>query len=493
MAIRYQVKRATAAAWAATNPVLLAGEQALETDTGVEKIGDGATAYNSLPSRQSGTYVPRRGITTTSAYSERVSIRLGGATINTRVMLGVDDVDNRVFVNDTTNSRVIQSDDYGVVFSPSPRTLPTNVTNSTATRFVRFGAYLYLYAKDTTDNVMKVYRATPVARTADWADWSTALMSTTAGTAGFAGSMEKSTWATGTNYLFVAEYGDPTGGPALWRSPDGTTWTKVYSNDATMRHIHHVMADPYNPGHVWMTCGDGISKTVQRSTDSGSTWTTVIASSNWQAVQISFTPEWVWFAGDSHQGTAFVVDRATGTPYFASSNHHHHIPAPWPITPDGAILVNDLAFTSGSATVTAASAPFLSASHKGRYVASGGYLPPHTYITAVNGTSNITVSAVANATSAGRGGYVYGDAYYINAYWGAVDPATGVYYAAAMDTSSQGTLNGLFYLDRLGGRVEILDPGGVSQNFSTPIYFLGDYMFCGQWRRPRLVPAQLPQ
>jgi len=52
-----QVRRDTAANWASANPVLAAGEQGLATDTGAEKIGDGATAWNALPSRQSGTYV----------------------------------------------------------------------------------------------------------------------------------------------------------------------------------------------------------------------------------------------------------------------------------------------------------------------------------------------------------------------------------------------------------------------------------------------------
>ncbi len=51
-----QVRRDTAANWAAVNPVLAAGEQGLATDTGAEKIGDGVTAWNALPMRQSGTY-----------------------------------------------------------------------------------------------------------------------------------------------------------------------------------------------------------------------------------------------------------------------------------------------------------------------------------------------------------------------------------------------------------------------------------------------------
>lgn len=43
-----QQKRGTASRWASTNPVLLAGEIGFETDTKKIKIGDGATAWNSL-------------------------------------------------------------------------------------------------------------------------------------------------------------------------------------------------------------------------------------------------------------------------------------------------------------------------------------------------------------------------------------------------------------------------------------------------------------
>lgn len=46
---RIQLKRATASAWSSANPVLFAGEIGLETDTNKFKIGDGTTAFNSLP------------------------------------------------------------------------------------------------------------------------------------------------------------------------------------------------------------------------------------------------------------------------------------------------------------------------------------------------------------------------------------------------------------------------------------------------------------
>jgi len=43
-----EFRRGTAAAWTAANPTLAAGEPGFETDTNKAKIGDGATAWNSL-------------------------------------------------------------------------------------------------------------------------------------------------------------------------------------------------------------------------------------------------------------------------------------------------------------------------------------------------------------------------------------------------------------------------------------------------------------
>ncbi len=44
-----QTRKGTAASWASSNPVLAAGEPGFETDTKKLKIGDGTTAWNSLP------------------------------------------------------------------------------------------------------------------------------------------------------------------------------------------------------------------------------------------------------------------------------------------------------------------------------------------------------------------------------------------------------------------------------------------------------------
>lgn len=48
MANRIQIRRGTAAAWTAANPVLAAGERGFESDTGKAKTGDGSTAWTGL-------------------------------------------------------------------------------------------------------------------------------------------------------------------------------------------------------------------------------------------------------------------------------------------------------------------------------------------------------------------------------------------------------------------------------------------------------------
>jgi hypothetical protein len=50
-----QLRRGTAATWASTNPTLAAGEIGVETDTVQFKVGNGSTAWNSLPYAVSNT------------------------------------------------------------------------------------------------------------------------------------------------------------------------------------------------------------------------------------------------------------------------------------------------------------------------------------------------------------------------------------------------------------------------------------------------------
>ena len=49
MADRIQIRRDTKAKWADLNPILAAGEMGFEIDNNRLKIGNGVTAWNSLP------------------------------------------------------------------------------------------------------------------------------------------------------------------------------------------------------------------------------------------------------------------------------------------------------------------------------------------------------------------------------------------------------------------------------------------------------------
>ena len=80
MTTEIQLRRGTASAWTAANPVLGSGEPGLETDTLKEKRGDGATAWNQLPY----SVIPQGGpsgvklIYVNSAYPARPSGLAGG-------------------------------------------------------------------------------------------------------------------------------------------------------------------------------------------------------------------------------------------------------------------------------------------------------------------------------------------------------------------------------------------------------------------------------
>ena len=79
MAVKIQLRRGTAAQWTSANPVLLSGEQGLETDTGKTKIGDGVTAWNSLGYAfvQNSVFTAKGSIIAASAASTPANVNVG--------------------------------------------------------------------------------------------------------------------------------------------------------------------------------------------------------------------------------------------------------------------------------------------------------------------------------------------------------------------------------------------------------------------------------
>jgi len=95
---RIQLKRATAAQWTAANPVLYSGEIGLETDTNKFKIGNGATAFNSLPyfngNLTGSSLNDLADVTITSAANGDFLRWNGSAWVNDAVNLSTDTVGN---------------------------------------------------------------------------------------------------------------------------------------------------------------------------------------------------------------------------------------------------------------------------------------------------------------------------------------------------------------------------------------------------------------
>jgi len=72
MAQRIQLRRGTAAEWAAANPVLAVGEPGVETDTGKQKFGDGTSTWTALPYASKGDPGPA-GIADDASVAQQVT------------------------------------------------------------------------------------------------------------------------------------------------------------------------------------------------------------------------------------------------------------------------------------------------------------------------------------------------------------------------------------------------------------------------------------
>ena len=92
MATRIQKRRDIAAAWTAANPVLAQGEEGIELDTGKEKIGNGTTAWNSLPYKTFGITPSAIGAATAAQGAKADSaVQPAGLT---KAAVGLGNVDN---------------------------------------------------------------------------------------------------------------------------------------------------------------------------------------------------------------------------------------------------------------------------------------------------------------------------------------------------------------------------------------------------------------
>lgn len=332
-------------------------------------------------------------------------------------------------------------------------------------KVVRFGAYLYLQTATSSDGSTPpaIYRSDPT--TISW---------TKVKDLGAASDIIMTAFNADASYLYVGEYSTaaqgetsnrgPTNGLKIYRLPigtsDGTNWETVLNvprlDQGGARHCHAVAPDPYNPGHVWATFGDNNSdRKIMRSTDYGANWTTVPVGASFQAVQISFSKNWVWFAGDAPALgglTVFTIDRDTLTAKWATLDYHRSIPVPGGAS---SRAITDLATTASSGAASSATAAF-TAADVGKFLYDTQAYPDGTFIQSVTNSTNVVMSQQAANTLTNQAVTIGGDEWFGAAYQGAVDPSTERYYCVAQDATVGGTKPGLFVLDQPGGKLTLM-------------------------------------
>jgi hypothetical protein len=393
--------------------------------------------------------------------------------------IGYSPEDGRMFY---VGSDLYASDDFGATFSPA-KGLPAS--GGTVLKIVRFNGYNFAITAQG-----KVWRSPLTTRDAAFT-WTDTGLTMTSGSAGFPTAFFADTVG---GYLYAGEYADPTGQrPKLWRVSaasavsGGPTWEVSWQPGFNTRHHHSVARDPFAEDTLYLCGGDGQGYAIMRSVDNGATWSEVQASANYQAVQISFDEKWVYFACDGPFATVLVMDRETLAFQSMSSDWHALTPVPFPTrTPR---VVTDAVFTGGQTTFTSATAAF-TADDVGRQI---GGLPtsqavqPNAYIQSVTNGTTAVMSAFPRYSASGQTVGIRGDAFYRRALYGAVDPATGVYYCVANDTTGGGTTYGLFAIPYVGGPCILLDAMAIRG--PGQMYIAGGYLHFHQHRRPLMAPA----
>lgn len=410
----------------------------------------------------------------------RANLRYVGATTSEAYdLVGIDKVDNQLFF--AAGRGILQSSDDGATLSAN-KGVPANVNRlDLLKKVLRFKGNLYLYARDESIGATKIWRTLPQPGNTAFS-WTEVLAHTNGCNTAIGPNLQADD-----TYIYSAEYGAPTGGPSVWRSTNGLTWTRVLGPVANFKHIHAVAPDPYRPGHVWVTGGDGVANPIQHSTDYGATWQSISADSGWQGVQVSFTETHVYIAGDSARGTVIVIDKTTNTPRFGSLDWHAMTAVPGPVSRSGGGYFTDGNFTSGSKNITSATANF-TAADMGRFIAlatSADYqVPPDTYIESVTSPTAAVMSKAALGTGTTVKFNIKGDEFYRTAFYGIVDPATGYYYAIPNDSSAGGKVSGIFVLPGLGERLLLLD---VFASTVTGEAFIHNGYLWAQGRKHRLL------
>lgn len=418
---------------------------------------------------------------------------INGQTAWIAKILGMDEANGRLFFMDGSNGNFGQSDDFGVTLA-NGMGIPANTTYSNMIRVVAFDGYIYLLSKDNTSGQWGIYRA-PVVAAGTPLTWSGQIFTLSAAITTV--SVATMFYA-GQTAIVIGEYGDPVGGPSLYRlsladaRAGGTNWVSVYGPITGTRHCHSVAEDPYNPG-TWYACfGDSGAISVAKSRDDALTWTPIIATTaEYQAVQIGFTRKWIYFANDRVGISLWVMDRATNTPRVVTRNWHGNIPVPGGLP---GRTVTDMTMTPGSKNIGSATAAFVSTDvNRMASSSSTGAVGLGNFIASVtSGTAAVLNSAAASfAPASGNTLTIEGERFRRQCYWGAPDPLTDIFYFVSNDASAGGNRIALFYVDINDGIVQLLDNTDYSARGGSaqPIFIGGGYVWMGAAKHKLLTRA----
>jgi hypothetical protein len=179
-AVTIQLRRDTAANWTSANPTLAQGEWGYETDTYKVKLGDGSTAWTSLPY---GTILNARAGTATVPPLQFIS-----GTNLTTAAAGAVEYDGSVFYGDVAasargtlpaESLVVLNAAYTLTSQTAAQKLFNNTTNGTITLPVgtyQFECFYSLSSMSSTSNSFGFALAGTATYTQRW--WSVAQKGT---------------------------------------------------------------------------------------------------------------------------------------------------------------------------------------------------------------------------------------------------------------------------------------------------------------------------
>lgn len=397
---------------------------------------------------------------------------------------------------DTTNAKMVAIDaglgqikDHAIPTDPgsqdwsqgwsSNKGFPTGVTWDKIGAGVYFKGNYYFQGTNTGASTSGIYSCAPTTGNTAFT-WSSALTFTSGATFFVTGICTDGT------YIYAAEYGDPTGGPALWRSSDGSTWTAIQTLTG-VRHIHAVAIDPHT-GYLWMTIGDGVSGPIRYSTDNGATFTSIPVRSGFayvpQCVGIAFDKDFVYLAPDSEYASLLVIEKSTGLYFWGTQNFHANHAVPGGSYSTG---------TTGTATV-ASGATSVSVTHNFGSTPTAGQIrvtptglgsASKWWISSIGSTTfTINVDADPGASTATFGWSVGQTTIAPNVFDGspfyvAHDETNGVTYIAV--PSSTGHTTALFYVNKIGGRVELIT---YNEATSGPLFIANGYLWSSAIHRP---------